>query len=106
VERVRYFSLEYGPFAVLQGIATKVGLGHTLFTRLVRLSPMRLVRDPSFWLHVPLLALAIVPSLLLEILAALNGRGGTVELVLCQADPTSHGLGIHPPPQKSVLGDG
>jgi len=89
VECVRHFSLEYGPFAILQGIATKVGLGHTLFTRLVRLSPIRLACAPLFWVHIPLLMFAVGPSLLLELLAAFNGRGGTIEVVLCQADPPS-----------------
>lgn len=89
VEHVRHFSLEYGPFAILQGIATKFGLGHALFTRVVRLSPAGLACDPLFWLHLPLLALAIVPSLLLELFAALNGRGGMVEMILRQADPSS-----------------
>ena len=89
VESVRHFSLEYGPFAVLQGIATKCGLGHALFTRLVRLSPVRLACDPLFWIHIPLLLFAVVPSLLLELLASFNSRGGTIEMILRRADPSS-----------------
>jgi len=87
VKSVRHFSLEYGPFAILQGVATKCGLGHALFTRLVRLSPVRLVCDPLFWVHIPLLLFAVVPSLLLELLASFHGRGGTIEMILCRADP-------------------
>jgi SAM-dependent methyltransferase len=82
VECVRHFSLEYGPFAIVQGIATKVGLGHSLFTRVVRESLLRLIRDPLFWVHVPVLALTIIPSVLCELTAAICGRGGAVELVL------------------------
>jgi len=89
VDRTCYFSLEYGPFAVLQGLATKLRLGHALFTRLVRLSPVRLVCDPLFWAHVPLLIIAIGPSLLLECLAALNGRGGTIEMILRRRNSSS-----------------
>lgn len=89
VESVRHFSLEYGPFAILQGVATKCGLGHALFTRLVRLSPVRLAYDPLFWVHIPLLLFAVVPSLLLELLASFNGRGGTIEMILRRADPSS-----------------
>ncbi len=89
VESVRHFSLEYGPFAILQGVATKLGLGHALFTRLVRLSPLRLACDPLFWIHVPLLLFAIVPSILLELLASFSGRGGTVEMILCRTDSSS-----------------
>lgn len=89
VESVRYFSFEYGPFAILQGVATKLGLGHALFTQLVRLSPLRLVCDPLFWIHVPLLLFAIVPSMLLELLASFSGRGGTVEMILYRTDSSS-----------------
>jgi SAM-dependent methyltransferase len=78
VESIRQFSLEYGPFAVMQGIATKAGLGHSLFTRLVRLAPSQLVREPLFWVHLPLLVLGIVPSVFLEMGAAVCGRGGAV----------------------------
>ena len=101
VERVRHFSLEHGPFAILQGIATKLGLGHALFRRLVRLSPMRLVRAPLFWIHILLLMLTIVPSLLLELLAALNSRGGSIELIFCQANPASMKFGSQPAPAGS-----
>lgn len=81
VESIRHFSLEYGPFAVMQGMATKAGLGHSLFTRLVRLAPSQLVREPLFWAHLPLLVLAIVPSLFFEMGAAACGRGGAVVMV-------------------------
>jgi SAM-dependent methyltransferase len=82
VECIRHFSLEYGLFAMVQGTATKAGLGHSLFTRLMRLSPSQLVREPLFWAHVPLLAFAIAPSLLLECGAAICGRGGAMNMVL------------------------
>jgi SAM-dependent methyltransferase len=81
VERVRHFSIEYGPFGVMQGIASRAGLGFGLFTRLVREPLFRLLREPLFWVHVPVLALSAVPSLLFELSAALCGRGGAVEIV-------------------------
>jgi SAM-dependent methyltransferase len=79
---IRHFSLEYGPFAIVQGLASKFGLGHALFTRLVRLSPFQLLREPLFWIHLPLVALAIIPSFLLELVAASIGRGGAILVVL------------------------
>ncbi|MGH7229120.1 MAG: class I SAM-dependent methyltransferase [Nitrospiraceae bacterium] len=82
VESTRHFSLENGPFAIMQGMATKTGLGHYLFTRLVRLAPSQLVREPLFWAHIPVLAFAVVPSFLLELGAAICGRGGAVVMVL------------------------
>jgi SAM-dependent methyltransferase len=82
VESIQHFSLEYGPFAIVQGVATKAGLGHSLFTRLVRLALPQLVREPLFWAHIPVLAFAIVPSFLLELGAAICGRGGAVVMVL------------------------
>jgi len=82
VESIHHFSLEYGPFAIVQGMATMAGLGHSLFTRLVRLTPAQLLREPLFWAHVPVLALVIVPSFLLELGAAICGRGGAVTMVL------------------------
>lgn len=82
VDSVRHFSLEYGPIAIVQGIATKCGLGHTFFTRLLRQSPLRLLREPLFWAHVPVVALTALPSLLYELLAASLERGGAIEIVL------------------------
>lgn len=82
VERVRHFSTEYGPFGIIQGIATKLGGGHLLFTRLVRRSPLNLVRETSFWLHLVLVTLAILPSILVEGLASLSRRGGAVVVEL------------------------
>lgn len=82
VERVRHFSTEYGPFGIIQGIATKLGGGHLLFTRLVRRSPLNLVRETSFWLHLVLVTLAILPSILVEGLASLARRGGAVVVEL------------------------
>ena len=82
VEHVRHFSLEHGPVGILQGIATRAGMGHALFTRLMRTPPVRLVREPLFWAHVPLALLGMVPSLLLEALAGFCRRGGTIEVVL------------------------
>lgn len=82
VDCVRHFSLEYGPVAVVQGIATKLGLGHVLFTQLLRESPTRLVHKPSFWAHMLVATFAAVPSLLFEVAGALCGRGGTIEVVL------------------------
>lgn len=82
VERVHHFSTEYGPFGIVQGIATKLGGGHLLFTRLVRRSPLNLVRETNFWLHLVLVTLAIVPSVVVEGLASLARRGGAVVMVL------------------------
>ena len=82
VESVRHFSLEYGPIAIVQGIATKIGLGHSFFTRLIRQSPLQLVSEPLFWVHVPVVTLSALPSLLVELLAASFKRGGAIELVL------------------------
>jgi len=76
------FSLEYGPFAIVQEIATKVGLGHVLFTRLIRVTLRQVVREPLFWAHIPVLTFAVVPSLLLELGAAICGCGGAVVMIL------------------------
>lgn len=82
VEQVRHFSTEYGPFGIVQGIATKLGGGHVLFTRLLRCSPLDLVGDSSFWLHLLLVTFAILPSVLLEALASMAKHGGAVVMVL------------------------
>lgn len=82
VERIMYFSLEYGPFAMVQGLATKAGLGHYLFTHLVRKPLSHLVRDPLFWAHIPLVAFAAIPCFLLELAAAICGRGGAMVMIL------------------------
>ncbi|WP_455241702.1 hypothetical protein, partial [Petrachloros mirabilis] len=68
--------------AIVQGIATKIGLGHSFFTRLIRQSPLQLVSEPLFWVHVPVVTLSALPSLLVELLAASFKRGGAIELVL------------------------
>ena len=81
VVSARTFSLEYGPIAIVQGGATKMGLGHTFFTRLLRQSPVQLLREPLFWAHVPLLALTAVPALIYELLAASCKHGGAIEMV-------------------------
>lgn len=82
VEHIRHFSLEYGPIGIVQGVAAKIGLVHTLFTRVVRQSPRELFREPLFWLHLPVVAMTALPSLFLELLAASFQRGGTIEMVL------------------------
>ncbi|HKY71896.1 MAG TPA: class I SAM-dependent methyltransferase [Nitrospira sp.] len=82
VKHVRHFSLEHGPFGIVQGLATKLGGEHVLFTRLLRLSPLRLIRDASFWMHLLLVPFLILPSVFVEALAAMRGRGGCVVLVL------------------------
>jgi SAM-dependent methyltransferase len=82
VRQVRHFSAEYGPFGIVQGIATKLGGGHILFTQLLRRSPSDLVWDISFWLHLILVTFAILPSVLLEALASLARRGGAVVVAL------------------------
>lgn len=82
VEKIRHYSLEYGPIAIVQGIATKIGLGHSFFTKLIRQSPLQLLREPLFWAHVPVVALSALPGLLLELLAASFNRGGAIELTM------------------------
>jgi SAM-dependent methyltransferase len=82
VRQVRHFSAEYGPVGIVQGIATKLGGGHSLFTRLLRRSPLDLVWDINFWLHLILVTFAILPSVLLEALASMARRGGAVVVVL------------------------
>ena len=82
VKEVRHFSLEYGPFGIVQGIATRLGGGHILFTRLLRSEPLHLVREPGFWPHLFLATCAIVPSVLLEALAAVSGYGGSLVVML------------------------
>jgi SAM-dependent methyltransferase len=82
VAQVRHFSAEYGPFGIVQGIATKLGGGHILFTRLLRRSPLDLLRDTRVWPHLILVTFAIVPSVLVEALASMARRGGAVVVVL------------------------
>lgn len=82
VQQVGHFSLEYGPFGIVQGIATKLGGGHGLFTRLLRLSPLDLVREISFWPHLLLVSFVILPSILVEALASMARRGGALKVVL------------------------
>lgn len=82
VESIRHFSLEYGPFAIIQGVATKIGLGHSLYARLMRLPPSQLIRERLFWVHLPLLAITAAPSVLLELVAALCNRGGAIVMTL------------------------
>jgi hypothetical protein len=82
VQQVSHFSLEYGPFGIVQGIATKLGGGHGLFTRLLRLSPLDLVREISFWPHLLLVSFVIFPSILVEALASMARRGGALMVVL------------------------
>ena len=82
VKQIRHFSMEYGPFGIVQGIATSLGGGHVLFTRLVRLAPHDLLRHPNFWLHLPLVIFTIVPSILIEAAASTVRRGGAIVVVL------------------------
>jgi SAM-dependent methyltransferase len=88
VTGIRHFSAEYGPFGIVQGIATKLGGGHRLFTRLLRLPPLALVREPSIWPHLFLIACTILPSYLVEALAAGAKRGGAMVAIL---QPKSRG---------------
>ena len=82
VKQIRHFSVEYGPFGIVQGIATRLGGGHVLFTRLLRIAPLDLVREASFWLHAILVTCTIVPSFLVEAMAAVARRGGAVVVML------------------------
>jgi SAM-dependent methyltransferase len=82
VVQFRHFSAEYGPFGIVQGIATRLGGGHVLFTRLLRLSPLDLLREASVWPHLLLVACTLLPSYLVEAAAAGVRRGGAVVAVL------------------------
>jgi SAM-dependent methyltransferase len=92
VEQVRHFSAEYGPFGIVQGLATKLGGGHSLFTRLLRHSPLNLAGEASFWLHLLLVTFTIIPSILVEAVAAMVRRGGAVVVMLKpRVEGRSHG---------------
>lgn len=82
VARIRHFSLEYGPFGIMQGVASKVGLGHSLYTRLMRLPLSQLIRGRLFWIHLPVVATIAAPSILLEVVAAICHSGGAIVMTL------------------------
>ena len=82
VQDLRHFSLEYGPIGIVQGIATKLGGGHVLFTELLRQSPLKALRHATFWSHLLLVTVVTIPSLLSEAVAAAVGQGGAVVAVL------------------------
>ncbi|HKT36146.1 MAG TPA: class I SAM-dependent methyltransferase [Nitrospira sp.] len=96
VKEITHFSLEYGPFGIVQGIATRLGGGHILFTRLLRVGPLHLVRERSFWPHLLLVTCAIVPSVLLEALAAVSGYGGSLVVMLSPRSSTAQSEGEAP----------
>lgn len=80
------FSLEYGPYGMLQSFLAATGLGHSLFTRILRPTTGSVSwREPMLWAHVGLalpIGGAAVASLPLEALAALFGHGGSIQVRL------------------------
>ena len=83
---VSYFSFEYGPFGMLQSALSRAGLGHTLFTRVLRAGGRRRPwQNPYAWAHLALalpISAAAIASFPLEIFAAAAGRGGILTVVL------------------------
>jgi hypothetical protein len=87
------FSFEYGPYGFGQSLIAKSGLGHLLFTHIVRPCDRRaLLRRPAFWAHL-LCAAPIGATLLasfpLELCAAAMGAGGCVVVVFEKPRKTS-----------------
>ncbi|MBI5511849.1 MAG: class I SAM-dependent methyltransferase [Deltaproteobacteria bacterium] len=84
------FSLEYGPYGMLQSGLAKLGLGQRLFTRVLRPAGGHAIwREPAFWTHLALalpIAAAAALSLPLEAIAAAAGKGGVIALALRRAD--------------------
>lgn len=81
----RHFSLEYGPYPLLQSALAASGLDHVLFTRLLR--PVESAARPrrALCLHLalsPLLAAGLVAATGVELAAAAARRGGVVRMVL------------------------
>ena len=82
--RTWHFSLEYGPYPLLQSALAAAGLNHVLFTRLLR--PVGTTTRPrqALWLHLalsPLLGAGLVAATGIELAAAAARRGGVVRMV-------------------------
>ena len=87
---IRHFSLEYGPYGMLQSALAAVGLGQRLFTRVLRPGGGAPVwREPAFWAHLALagpIAGAAALALPTEALAAAVGKGGVISVALRRRD--------------------
>lgn len=83
--RTRHFSLEYGPYGLFQSVVARAGLGHSLFTRILRPTGQRpRWQEPAFWGHLAMglpLAAAALTSIPVEAIAAALGRGGAIVAV-------------------------
>jgi 2-polyprenyl-3-methyl-5-hydroxy-6-metoxy-1,4-benzoquinol methylase len=83
---IGHFSLEYGPYGMLQSALASLGLGQRLFTRVLRPGGgAPLWRETAFWTHLALagpIAGAAALALPAEALAAAFGKGGVISIVL------------------------
>ncbi len=90
--RVQHFSLEYGPYGLLQSLLARAGLGPFLFTDILRPtggSRRALLREPRLWAHAALaapIAVSGAASLPIELLAAAAGAGGSITATLKKRD--------------------
>lgn len=86
VSKVATFSPEYGPYALLQGVLSRMGLGNFLFRSMIRPGGTRdILKSPLFWVHLafsPIIALLAVVSVVVEVLASAFGRGATLTVEL------------------------
>lgn len=80
--RTRHFSLEYGPYGLFQSVVARAGLGHALFTRVLRPTGRRPSwQEPAVWGHLALglpLAAAAAAAVPVEAIAAALGHGGAI----------------------------
>lgn len=82
---VQHFSLEYGPYSLLQSTLAASGLDHVLFTRLLRPAGEAARPRSAMCLHLllsPFLAAGLGVATAIELLAAAAGRGGVVRVTL------------------------
>lgn len=87
-QHVWYFSFEYGVFGMFEGALAKMGLGHTLYTRVLRrpFNKTSLWKEPWFWTYVALalpLAIWFGAATALEWLAAKKKKGGCLVASFC-----------------------
>lgn len=82
---VQHFSLEYGPYSMLQSTLAASGLDHVLFTRLLRPAGEGARPRSAMLLHLllsPLLAAGLGVATAVELLAAAAGHGAVVRVTL------------------------
>ncbi len=86
MRKIEHFSLEYGPYGWLQSLLAKAGLGHVLFTDVLRPGRRRrLYQNGRAWAHLlvaPYIAGAALASLPAELAAAASRRGGSIVATL------------------------